>query len=219
MPSAWAFSIDARTSANRLSTAAASLGMMRGRRRRRRNEIAILDRQQPFAQRGQRAGTFAVGAFGGDIADQQAERAGDDRREDLLVELGEVEERGQRKEEGSNAGRARQDRVADLLGRACSHRAWCASRGGKSPPRTRVNESRLRKSQRAALASQNEIEAAAAAVAAMRTAHRCNIARRGAMPRASHGPPRGSCPRWTGGSPGRWWPVISSSTRSPRAIA
>ena len=31
MPSAWAFSIDARTSANRLSTAVASLGICRGR--------------------------------------------------------------------------------------------------------------------------------------------------------------------------------------------
>ena len=53
MPSAWAFSIDARTSANRLSTAAATLGMSRWTEpRRRRDEVAVLDRQQPLAERG-----------------------------------------------------------------------------------------------------------------------------------------------------------------------
>ena len=50
-------------------------------RRRGRDEVAVLDRQQPIAERGQGAGAFAVGPFGGDVADQQAEGAGDQRRE------------------------------------------------------------------------------------------------------------------------------------------
>ena len=56
-------------------------------------------------KRGERAGAFAVGPFGGDVADQQAEGAGDERCEDLLVELRQVEERGQREEEGGEARR------------------------------------------------------------------------------------------------------------------
>ena len=44
-----------------------------------------------------------------------------------------------------------QDRVADLLGRACSHWSRCASRGGKTPPHApAVIELRLRNCQRAA---------------------------------------------------------------------
>ena len=89
---------------------------------------------KPVAKRGQRAGAFAVGPLGGDVADQQAEGAGGERGEDLLVEFGEVEERGQREQERRKAGGARQDRVADLLGRACFHSAWCASRDGMIPP-------------------------------------------------------------------------------------
>ena len=99
-----------------------------------RHQVAVLDGQQPLAERGERAGAFAVRPLGGDIADQQAESAGDKRGEDLLIEFGQVKQRGQREEEGRSPGGARQDRVADLLGRACGHRAWCASRGGNAPP-------------------------------------------------------------------------------------
>ena len=90
-------------------------------------------------QRGERAGAFAVGPFRSDVADQQAEGAGDQRRQDLLVELGDVEQRGQRKEKGREAGGARQDRVADLLGRACFHLV-CASRDGDARLTPRVTE-------------------------------------------------------------------------------
>ena len=74
-------------------------------------------------ERRKRARALAVRALGGDVADQQAEGAGDQRRDDLLVELREIEQRGQRKEEGRKASGTRQDRVADLLGRACFHLA------------------------------------------------------------------------------------------------
>ena len=63
------------------------------RRRRRRDQIAVLDREQAVAKRGQGARALAVGALGGDVADQQAEDAGDERGDDLLVELGDVEQR------------------------------------------------------------------------------------------------------------------------------
>ena len=81
----------------------------------------LLDREQPVAKRGQGAGAFAVRPFGGDVADQQAEGAGDDRGQDLLVEFGDVEECRQRKDERRKAGRARKDGVADLLRRAVFH--------------------------------------------------------------------------------------------------
>ena len=138
MPSAWAFSIEARTSANSVSTAAASLGIgWRTDRRRRRNQVAVLDRQQPIAQRGERPGAFAVGPLRGDVADQQAERAGGQRGQDLLVELGEVEQRAQREDEGGEASGTRQDRVADLLGRACFHLALRPARRRCPPTHTR----------------------------------------------------------------------------------
>ena len=107
MPSACAFSIDARTSAKSESTAAATLG---------------LDREQALAERRQGPGAFAVGPFGSDIADQQGKGSGGQRGEDLLVERGQVKQRAQREEKGRSAGGTRQDRVADLLGRACFHR-------------------------------------------------------------------------------------------------
>ena len=56
-------------------------------RRRGRNQVAILDGKQPVAQRCERAGAFAVGTLRRDVADQQAEGAGDDRRDDLIVEV------------------------------------------------------------------------------------------------------------------------------------
>ena len=140
MPSAWAFSIEARTSANRVSTAAASLGMLRRTMAgARRDQIAVLDRQQAVAKRGQCAGVFAVGPFGRDVADQQAESAGDDRRDDLLVELRDVEKSAQRKDERGDARRARQQGVADLLGCACFHRLLRFPRDGKLPLRQALN--------------------------------------------------------------------------------
>ena len=51
--------------------------------RRGRGEIALLDRHQPVAERGQGARGLAVGPLGRDVADQQAKGAGDDRRDDL----------------------------------------------------------------------------------------------------------------------------------------
>ena len=47
------------------------------RGRRRGNEVAVLDREQAVAERRKGAGILAVGALRGDVADQQAERAGD----------------------------------------------------------------------------------------------------------------------------------------------
>ena len=136
MPSAWAFSIEARTSANRLSTAVASLGMSApDDRRRGRDEIAVLDREQAIAERIERPRAFAVGPFGGDVADQQAEGAGDQRGEDLLVELGQIEQRGQRKDERRKARRARQDRVAESSGQCLiSSVLQCALRDALTPP-------------------------------------------------------------------------------------
>ena len=132
MPSAWAFSIDARTSANNVSTAAASFGIdLRSDARRRETQIAILDGEQPLAKRGERPGAFAVRPFRGDVADQQAKSAGDDRRDDLLVQFGDVEECDEREDERGQASRARKNGVADFLGRACFHHA-CAPRGGMS---------------------------------------------------------------------------------------
>src|SRR6185369_13302087 len=98
--------------------------------------------------------------------------AGNDCCKDLLIELGQVEKRGQRKEERRHPRDARKECVADLLGRSCSHCAWCA-------PRTAAIDEACRE-----WANQSW------------TAARI-------------------LPRWTGGSPGRWCPVISSTTRSP----
>ena len=102
--------------------------------RSRRDEVAVLDRHQPVAKRGQRAGAFAVGPLRGDVADQKAEDAGHQRRDDLLVELGDEQEGDQRKQEGGKARCARQDRVADLLRRASFHIRVRASRAAAMPP-------------------------------------------------------------------------------------
>src|SRR5439155_10459839 len=83
-----------------------------------------------------------------DVADEQAEGAGADRGDDLLVELGQIEERTQRKKEGRETGATRQDRVADLLGRACFHFLWCAPCDGMPAHRARVKAAGLRKGQR-----------------------------------------------------------------------
>ena len=79
---------------------------------RRRNQVAVLHRQQALAERRKRTGTLTIGPFGRDIADQQTEGARHKRGHDLLVELRQVEERGQRKEEGRKAGCARSARGA-----------------------------------------------------------------------------------------------------------
>ena len=55
--------------------------------RRGRGVIAFLDRQQPAGQRIQRPCALAIGPLGSDVTDQQAERAGDDRSDDLLIEF------------------------------------------------------------------------------------------------------------------------------------
>jgi hypothetical protein len=86
--------------------------------RRWAGQIPLLDREQPVAQRRQCAGAPAIGAFGRDVADEKAEQAGDNRRDDLLIEAGDVEEGGKRKDKRREARRCRQDRVADLLRRA-----------------------------------------------------------------------------------------------------
>ena len=136
MPSAWAFSIDARTSANRVSTAAASFGMVRRTEPgagEMRSPSSTASSRSPSARQG--TGAFAVRPFGRDVADQQAEGS---RRPSaariFCVELGQVEQARKREEEGGSAGGTRQDRVADLLGRACFHRLCCALARRQCPP-------------------------------------------------------------------------------------
>jgi hypothetical protein len=75
--------------------------------RRRTGEVALLDREQAIAQRRQRSRALAIGPFGRDVANQQAEGPGGDRRNDLLVELGDGEERGERENERGKAGNTR----------------------------------------------------------------------------------------------------------------
>ncbi len=99
------------------------------RRRRRRHEVAVLHRHQPVAEGRKRPRAFAVRPLRRDVADQQAEDARGERRDDLLVELGDVEQRGQREDERRQAGSTRQDRVADFLRRLCLHRVSAAPEG------------------------------------------------------------------------------------------
>ena len=89
-----------------------------------------LDRKQAVAQGRERPGAFAVGPFRSNVADQQAEGAGDQRCQDLLVKLRDVEEGNEREEEGRKASGTRQDRVADLLSRACFHASQAPLGGG-----------------------------------------------------------------------------------------
>ena len=117
--------------------------------RRGRHQVAILDCKQPLAERGECAGAFAVRPFGGDVADQQAKHAGDERGDDLLIEFGQVEKRGQREQKRRESSGTRQDRVADLLGRACGH--LCLVRLARRTCfrlQARGTDSRLRKSHR-----------------------------------------------------------------------
>ena len=107
-----------------MSTAAASFGIAR------RTLAGAGEMRSPSSTASRRSLSAAsaralslFGPFRRDVADQQAERAGGKRRDDLLVELREVEQRGEREDEGGEAGGTRQDRVADLLGRACFHRS------------------------------------------------------------------------------------------------
>ena len=57
----------------------------RARSRRGTGQVALFDRQQAIAERGQRSRAFTVGSLGSDVADQQAEGAGDNRGKHLLV--------------------------------------------------------------------------------------------------------------------------------------
>ena len=136
MPSAWAFSIEARTSANKAVDGRRELGHATcatagGAGETRSPSSTASSRSR---KRGQRAGAFAVGPLRGDVADQKAEGAGDQRGDDLLVELGDEQEGDQRKQEGGKARCARQDRVADLLRRASFHIRVRASRAAAVPP-------------------------------------------------------------------------------------
>ena len=88
---------------------------------RRAGEIAFFDRQQAIAKRRQCARAFAVGPFGSDIADHQAEGAGDHRRGDLLRQLGDGDEGVEREDERRDAGQPRQEHVADLVRGADLH--------------------------------------------------------------------------------------------------
>lgn len=81
-------------------------------------EIAMLDREQTVGKRRQRSRALAIGAFGRDVADQQAEETGDNRGDDLGVELGDVEESDEREDERCETRNARQEGIADLLRRA-----------------------------------------------------------------------------------------------------
>src|SRR6476469_7463794 len=74
------------------------------RRRRRRNQVPVLYREQAFAERRQGPSTFAVGTLGGDVADKEGGGAGNQRGQDLMVELRQVEERGEREQKGGEAG-------------------------------------------------------------------------------------------------------------------
>ncbi len=91
-------------------------------RGRRRDKVAVLNCEKPVSERGQRASAFAVGPFRGDVADEQAEGAGDDRCDDLIVQIRDVEEGAQREDERGNPRRAREQGVAEFLGSACFHR-------------------------------------------------------------------------------------------------
>jgi hypothetical protein len=66
---------------------------------RRRDQVAVFDCKQAVGERGQRAGAFAVRAFRRYVADEQAETAGGKRGDDLGVELRDVQERTERKDE------------------------------------------------------------------------------------------------------------------------
>ena len=166
----------------------------------------------------QARGALAVRSFSGDVADQQAKSAGSQRCQYLLVELPQIEERSQGEEEGGEAGGARQDRVADLLGRLLSSRSLRPARG-RSRPCTRATDVGLRKRQRHAnFPSQDDVEAAAASVSSMGAADRRNVAAWREAASQSWTAAR-IAPRRIGGSPDRWWPVMRRTTRSPRAIA
>ncbi len=85
--------------------------------RRGAGKIALFDRQQPIAEGVERTRAFAVGPFGGDVADQQAEHARHDRCHEFFIEAGDVEKGGQREQERGKARGPGQDRVADFLRR------------------------------------------------------------------------------------------------------
>ena len=92
--------------------------------RRRRDEVAIFHGKKAVAERGQGPGALAVGAFGSDVADEQAEGAGGHGRDNLQVPFADEQERREAKCERGKASRARQKRVADFLGRPCLHEPW-----------------------------------------------------------------------------------------------
>ena len=86
--------------------------------RRGTGEIALFDAEQALAERREGARAFAIGTFGRDVADQQAERPGDDRGNDLGIEFGNREEGGERKNERGETRKARQQGIADFLRRS-----------------------------------------------------------------------------------------------------
>ena len=96
------------------------------------DKVAVLHREQAITERRERSGVFAVGAFRGDVADQQAEGAGDDRGDDLLVEFGDIKEGDNREEERRGSGHARQERVADFLRGAFFHDKIAARTPGRA---------------------------------------------------------------------------------------
>jgi hypothetical protein len=102
--------------------------------RRRTGEVALLDREQAIAKRRQRACAFAVGTFGRNVANQQAEGPGRNRRDDFLIEFGDGEEGGERKDERGKAGNARQQGIADFLRRSfpCPGNRWSPRRRRRS---------------------------------------------------------------------------------------
>jgi hypothetical protein len=58
----------------------------------RGEKIALFNREEPVAKACKRSSALAVGALGGDVANEKAERTGGYGRHDLLVELGQVKQ-------------------------------------------------------------------------------------------------------------------------------
>ena len=113
-----------------------------------RHKIAFLDCEKAVAERREGTGALAVRPFGSDIADEEAESARDERCDDLLVELRQVEQRRQREDEGRNAGNARKNRVADLLSSPRLHLVRASPRRASPPYAFASNQSQLIKRQR-----------------------------------------------------------------------
>ena len=85
------------------------------KRRRGTGKITVLDREQAVAKRGQRPRALRIGPFGRDVADEQAESARHQAGDDLFVEFGEIEERGEAEDERGEARRSREQRIGEFL--------------------------------------------------------------------------------------------------------